>query len=128
MTGCYFHPSVANHPLVDRAFLAVHPSGGHCLVLAQDKVNATTFPKAVTDLNEATAILSSETGIPDVLLVVNVIGASEKTKAQNQLKFPYILVRSIEVDDFYSINFPPMVRYARERALLSTWAARVTID
>jgi hypothetical protein len=120
MTGCYFHPSVANHPLIDRAFVAVHPNGGICLVLAQDKVNATTFPKAVTDLNEAAALLSAKTGIHDVLVVVNVIGASEKTKAQDQLNFPYILVRSIEVEDFYSINFAPMVRYARERALLST--------
>jgi hypothetical protein len=119
MTGCYFHPSAANHPLIDRAFVAVHPNGGNCLVLAQDKVNATTFPKAVTDLNEAAALLAAKTGIHDVLVVVNEIGASDKTKSQDQLNVPYILVRSIEVDDFYSINFAPMVRYARERALLS---------
>jgi hypothetical protein len=119
MTGYYFHPEAANHPLIDRAFVAVHPRGGNCLVLAQDKVNATTFAKAITDLNEAAALLSAKHNIIDVLVVVNVIGASDKTRFQDHLNFPYILVRSIEVDGFYSINFAPMVRYARERAHLS---------
>lgn len=120
MTGYYFHPKVANHPLIDRAFVDVHPNGGNCLVLAQDKVNATTFSKAISDLNEAATLLSENTGIHDVLVVINVIGASDKTKSQVHLLFLYILVRSIEVDDFYSINFAPMVRFTQERAFLST--------
>jgi hypothetical protein len=119
MAGYYFHPKVGNHPLIDRAFIAVHPNGGVCLVLAQDKVNATTFSKAITDLNEAAALLSAKSGIHDVLVIVNVIGASDNTKSQHRLEFPYILARNTEVDDFYSINFAPMVRYARDRALLS---------
>ena len=100
-----------NHPLIDRAFVAVHPNGGNCLVLAQDKGNATTFSKAVADRNEAAVLLCEKSCIQDVLVAVNVIGASEKTKAQEKLKFPYILVHSIEVDDYYSINFAPMARY-----------------
>jgi hypothetical protein len=60
MTGYYFHLKVANHPSIDRAFVAVHPNGGKCLVLAQDKVNATTYSKAITDLNEAAALLSGK--------------------------------------------------------------------
>jgi mRNA-degrading endonuclease HigB of HigAB toxin-antitoxin module len=106
--------------LIDRAFVAVHPNGENCLVLAQDKVNRTTFTKAITDLNEAATLLSANTGIHDVLVVVTVIGASDRTKSQIRLKFPHILVRSIEVDDFYSVNFAPLVRYARKRACLST--------
>eukprot|EP00978_Attheya_sp_CCMP212_P041524 scaffold239002_cov62-Attheya_sp.AAC.2 len=119
MTGYYFHPKAPNHPLIDRAFVAVHPNGGKCLVVAQDKVNATTFSKAIADLNEAATLLSENAVIHNVLVLVNVIGASDKTKSQAHLNYPYILVRSNEVDDFYSINFAPMVKYARERALLS---------
>eukprot|EP00978_Attheya_sp_CCMP212_P006119 scaffold13790_cov54-Attheya_sp.AAC.1 len=105
MTGYYFHSKAANHPLIDCAFVAVHPNGGKCLVVAQDKVNATTFTKAITDLNEAATLISENAGIHDVLVIVNVIGASDKKKSQVHLNCPYILlVRSNEVDDFYSIS------------------------
>jgi hypothetical protein len=46
------------------------------------------------------------------------VGASDNTKSQVRLNYPYILVRSIVVDAFYSINFAPMVRYARDRFLM----------
>jgi hypothetical protein len=119
MPGYYFHPELSNHPLIDRAFVAVHPGGGKCLVVAQDKVNAASYSKAINDLNEAAKLLSENTSIRNVLIVVNVIGASEETTSQNRLKFPYILIRGSEVDDFYSVNFSPMVKYARRRALLT---------
>eukprot|EP00978_Attheya_sp_CCMP212_P013997 scaffold35411_cov56-Attheya_sp.AAC.2 len=84
MDAYYFHPDQANHPLVDRAYVAVHPDDNRtrCLVLAQDKVNAEGFPQAVKDLNEAADLLTSRSGLTEVLLIVNVIGASSCTRSQ----------------------------------------------
>jgi hypothetical protein len=93
----------------------------HCLVLAQDKVIAAGFIQAVKeDLNEAADLLTAKSGIEDVLLIVNVIGASDLPRSQSSLRFPQILVCNAEVDDFYSVNFSPMIHFPRLRASLST--------
>lgn len=54
-----------------------------------------------------------------VLCIVNVIGASERTRKQNEFEFPYVLVRDAEVDGFYSTQFVPVRRFLREQWLKS---------
>ena len=90
-----------------------------CMVIYQDKVNASDFGTACKSLEKAADLLSKSTGIDEVLLVVNVIGASEKTKSQKAMKWPYILVRNHEIRDYYSRNFASMVKFARQRHLLT---------
>ena len=116
--GMYYHPAVSNHPWLDRLVVGQHSKDSFCLVIYQDKVNAADFPDACKKLNKAANVLS---GPHQVLLVVNVIGATTNTTAQASLERPYILIREgDEVSSFYSRNFAEMVRYSRERHLLST--------
>jgi hypothetical protein len=119
--GTYYHPSAQNHPWIDRAFVAQGiQKNTFCLVLAQDKVNATDFPSACLGLNRAAEMLSQSSNIQNVLLIVNVIGASEQTSSQSSLKYPYILIRGAnEVSKFYSRNFAVMIGFARKRHQLS---------
>jgi hypothetical protein len=113
--GAYYYPSNSSHPAVDRAFIAVHKDDTtkECLVLVQDKINAEGFPKAVKDLNAAANLL--KTFDRPVLCIANVIGAGNLTKSQAIFKHPYVLVRDIEVDSFYSVNFAPAIRFLRSR-------------
>jgi hypothetical protein len=119
--GSYYHPSISNHPWVDRAYVAKHPDGAFCLVLVQDKVNATEFPEACDKLNKAADMfIADQSNLQDILLIVNVIGATEGTRTQSKLKWPYILIRGEdEVRKLYSANFADMVWFARKRHLLS---------
>jgi len=119
--GRYYHPAIGNHPWIDRLFVAVHPTNDQaCLVIIQDKVNGTDFPEACRMLQKAADLLSEAHDIQRVLLIVNVIGATEATTAQDKLKWPHILVRGeAEVQYYYSVNFADIVLYARRRHLLS---------
>ena len=119
--GTYYHPGVCNHPWVDRVYVAKHPEGDLCLVLAQDKVNASDFSDACVKLNKAAKILTATSKQLDkALLIVNVIGASEGTRAQSNLDWPYILIRGEkEVTRYYTVNFADMVWFARTRHLAS---------
>ena len=114
----HYHPAVSNHPWLDRLVVGQHSKDSFCLVIYQDKVNAADFPDACKKLNKAANVLS---GPHQVLLVVSVIRATTNTTAQASLERPYILIREgDEVSSFYSRNFAEMVRYSRERHLLST--------
>ena len=119
--GCYYHPKVSNHPWIDRIFVALHPVDKEkCLVIIQDKVNASDFPSACAKLQMAADLLSEAHSFKQVLLIANVIGASEGTSAQSKFTWPYILVRGDEeVRKYYSVNFADIVLYARRRHLLS---------
>ena len=122
--GKYYHPGTANHPWLDRLVVGAHSDdGSKCMIIYQDKVNQNDFASACKNLDKAADLLSSATKLNDVLLVVNVIGASELTRAQASLKWPYILVREIEISHFYSCNFASMVGFARKRHLLSQKAS-----
>lgn len=123
----YYHPRLSNHPWVDRAYVAIHPSKRQqCLVLVQDKVNKTDYGTACMKLNAAANMLvehykDANAGIDQCLLIVHDIGASTSTYAhKTHLEWPYLLVREKEeVTKFYSVNFVEIVWYARERHLLS---------
>ena len=118
--GKYYHPGSANHPWLDRLVVAQHKdSGEKCMIIYQDKVNQNDFAPACKNLANAARLLSSTTELKEVLLVVNVIGASNLTYAQAALKWPYILVRESEISQFYSRNFASMVLLARKRHFLS---------
>lgn len=121
--GQYYHPEISNHPCIDRAFVAQnrHDKKQLCLVLAQDKVNKSDFPDACRKLNRAAQVLTANSdALKDVLLIVNVIGASEGTHAQSQLEWPFVLIRGEqEVRKFYTPHFADMVWFARQRHILS---------
>jgi len=95
-----------------------------CLVLAQDKINASDFSDACRKLNKAARLLTTNSAtLNHVLLIVNVIGASEGTLTQrtrSELEWPFVLIRGQEeVKKFYTQHFADMVWFARERHLLS---------
>ena len=121
--GHYYHPEIPNHPCIDRAFVAWNPDDNKdvCFVLAQDKVNASDFSDACRKLNKAAHLLTEKSStLKNVLLIVNVIGASEGTRAQSELEWPFVLIRGYEeVRKFYTQHFGDMVWFARERHLLS---------
>ena len=112
--GAYYHPGLANHPWIDRFFMADTKSGKKCLVLYQDKINAAGFPDAVKDLNLAAKILTEELKV-HVLCIANVIDASDQTRSLLNFKYPYLLVRDSELDKFYTTNFAPAMRFLRTR-------------
>jgi hypothetical protein len=56
----------------------------------------------------------------EVLCIVNVVGASNKTTAGKRLRYPHVLVREDELDDFYSVNFAPIARFAPQCHELSS--------
>jgi hypothetical protein len=113
--GCYYHPSICNHPWVDRVYVAKQPDDTLCLVLVQDKVNAVDFSDTCDKLDKAADCLTTFPNLKHALLIVNVIGASELTCAQSKLRWPHILIRGKnEVCAFYSVNFADMVWFARE--------------
>jgi len=121
--GQYSHPERSNHPCIDRAFVAWNRDDKKevCLVLAQDKINASEFSDACCKLNKAARLLTTNSAtLKHVLLIVNVIGASEGTRAQSELEWPFVLIRGQEeVKKFYTQHFADMVWFARERHLLS---------
>mmetsp|Transcript_7043 Transcript_7043/g.17346 ORF Transcript_7043/g.17346 Transcript_7043/m.17346 type:complete len:543 (-) Transcript_7043:28-1656(-) len=121
--GQYYHPEISNHPYIDRAFVAWNRDDKKqvCLVLAQDKVNASDFPDACRKLNKAALLLTTNSDtLKDVLLIVNVIGATDTTRTQSELEWPFVLIRGQEeVKKFYTPHFADMVWFARERHLLS---------
>lgn len=120
--GRYYFPSISNHPWVDRAYVARNRNDKQlCLVLAQDKVNASDFADACDKLNKAASLLTGNSQkLKHVLLIVNVIGASDNTRAQSRLEWPHVLIRGRqEVKKFYTAHFADMVWFARERHLLS---------
>lgn len=120
--GQYYFPSAPNHPWVDRAYVTRNPNDKElCLVLAQDKVNSSDFAKACNHLNSAASLLTAKSKeLKQVLLIVNVIGATDQTRAQSILEWPYVLIRGQnEVRSFYTAHFADMVWFARERHLLS---------
>ena len=112
--GVYYHPGLANHPWIDRFFMADTKSGKKCLVLYQDKINAAGFPNAVEDLNLAAKILTEKLKV-EVLCIANVIDASGQTRSQSNFEYPYLLVRDSELDEFYTTNFAPAMRFLRTR-------------
>ena len=119
--GVYYHPNVSNHAMIDRFFLAEGAGENgrirNCLVLYQDKVNAAGFTGAVAGLNRAANLVQQNCDGLSVLCIVNVIGASERTRRQKEFEFPYVVVRDAEVDGFYSTQFAPAIRFLRERWL-----------
>ena len=118
--GKYYHPGSVNHPWLDRLVVGTHEDGeSKCMVIYQDKVNRTDFASACENLSKAADLLSAATGIGDVLLVVNIVGATKETGKQESLKWPHILVRDSEITNFYSCNVASMVEFARKRHELS---------
>lgn len=107
--GVYYPPGLANHPWIDRFFVAETKQEERCLVLYQDKINSTGFPGAVEDLYLAAKILTKELSMP-VLCIANVIGASDHASSQSKFEYPYLLVRDSELEDFYTTNFAPAMR------------------
>ena len=114
VVGVYYHPGLANHPWIDRFFMADTKNGKKCLVLYQDKINAAGFPNAVEDLNLAAKILTKKLKV-EVLCIANVIDASGQTRSQSNFEYPYLLVRDSELDEFYTTNFAPAMRFLRTR-------------
>lgn len=111
--GFYYHPSCDIHPWVDRAFVALGNESDHFVVLFQDKINDDP-PKAVAGLTSA-AKLMSDAGWERVLCVAHVVDASTRTRAQNAFEYPYLLIRSDQLNEYYSLNFAPAIRYVRDR-------------
>ena len=118
--GKYFHPDTANHPYIDRFFVASDGKIGstQCLVLYQDKVNSASFSEAVKKLMKAVDLLKPflEEMKMRVLCIANVIGAGE-TGAQSNFTVPYVLVRDTgkEIEAFYSVHFAPAIRHMRRK-------------
>jgi hypothetical protein len=112
----YFYPSEINHPWIDRAFTAQHPDAPAeiCIVLVQDKIND-DISKAVASLNSASAKLHEHHPNTPILLIVNVVGASEFSRKQSALQYPFILIRSGGLVEFYSASFTPIAQFARDR-------------
>ena len=111
--GKYLLPAASNHPWIDRACLAVHENGTHCLILYQDKIN-NNLPLAVKSLNAAATMLHSKMNIP-VLCVALVIGASNDTTCQKDFQFPYVLIRAEEVSKFFTPTFTSAIEFVRQR-------------
>lgn len=89
-------------------------------MLIQDKVNSADYSKACEKLELAANALAEAHGFDHVLLIVNVIGASDQTIAQKKLTWPHILVRGKDgVKNYYSESFADIVYYARRRHQLS---------
>jgi len=115
----YYAPKQVNHPLIDRAFIAKHnDTGDECFVLIHDKLNG-DMAKAVKDLNSAARLIKAWHLNMEVLCIVNLIGATSRSRNHKHLEFPYVLVRDDELDSFYSVNFAPVARFARSRHDLS---------
>lgn len=113
--GNYCYPDLKTHPCVDRACLArssLEP-GGMCLVLYQDKINA-DVPGAVNGLNKAADALKKTTykNIP-ILCVVDTVGAKQPT-SQDGLKYPYVLITSRNIEDYYTPQFAPAICLLRD--------------
>jgi hypothetical protein len=116
--GAYCAPSSPNHPWVDRAVLVSHCiTGEKCLVLIQDRVYKKGLPKAVDALNCAADALRKVLDVP-VLCIANVVGAT-LTTAQDNFRYPFILVRDPEVESFYTTTFASAIRFVRQRHALS---------
>ena len=82
------------------------------------KVNS-DFGTACKGLNTAASILSRKWKFTKILLVVNVFGANQNTRAQRTLEWPYILIRDKdEAKAYYSVNFADLIWYARDSHLL----------
>eukprot|EP00978_Attheya_sp_CCMP212_P031531 scaffold119495_cov48-Attheya_sp.AAC.2 len=105
--GSYYHPGMANHPWLDRLVVVAHKDDvSNCMIIYQDKVNHGDFASACKNLDKAADLFSSATGLNDDLLVVNVMGASELTRAQAKMKWPYILIREMEISHFILATLP----------------------
>ena len=115
--GKYYAPSAMQHPLIGRAFVS-SDGRDQAAVLIQYKLNK-DVPKAVKDLNTAANLIRAQNTEMEVLCIVNVIGAGAATTAQQSLEHPYTLVREGELDDFYSVNFSGVARFARQRKELA---------
>lgn len=118
--GAYYHPACAVHPWVDRAFIALfYPDRWQYLVLYQDKIN-NDLPKAVKGLN-STADMAVKAGwkADRILCVAHVVDATAKTTCQKDFRYPYVLIRSDELNSYYSCQFAPAIRFVRDRHQLS---------
>eukprot|EP00971_Amphidinium_carterae_P313882 6238303-Amphidinium_carterae.2 len=112
--GTYYYPNASNHPLIDRAVVAERQSDdGSCLVLYQDKLNK-DLPGAVKALNAAADAFKAEGWFDDkwkLLCVAHIADASAGTWSQDKFKHPYVLVRSSELDAFYTPTFAPAISF-----------------
>lgn len=116
MSAKYYHPMADNHPWVDR-FFVTKCKDETLIVLYQDKINAEGFSDAVQKLNFAVDMIKKNLPEYKVLCVLDVVGASSQTRKQNDLKSPYVLVRSDEIEQFYSVHFAPAIQFLRKRFL-----------
>ena len=120
--GKYYFPGNPSHTCIDRAVVAYNKDSCEtCLVLYQDKINAAGFPEAVKSLNKAAQLFAKD--YTQILCVACVIGASDKTRKQNDFAFPYLLVRAQEVEAFFTPTFAPAIQFLRKRHELSLEAA-----
>lgn len=118
--GCYYYPSICIHPWINRLFVAWNPDHSEeCLVIILDKVSSPDFASACEKLQQAADVLTAAHNIANVLLIVNVIGERESTRAQCQLTWPHILVGEDEVPVYYTVNFADIALYARKRHQVS---------
>lgn len=116
--GTYYHTQDPIHSWMDRFFVIKHGEEDW-LVLAQDKINATSFADAVKKLNFAVDLIKEKIPKMKVFCIANVIGASDQTRKQDEFKCPYLLVRDHEIDDFYTVHFGPAFSFLRTRWLKS---------
>ena len=107
----YLYPRLASHPAIDRACLISDERSNTALLIAQDKVNG-DLSKTVQDLNTAADKLGAALKV-SVLCVAHVVGASDKTTAQQGFRHAYILVREQEVEEFYTPTFARAIRFLR---------------
>jgi hypothetical protein len=114
-TNQYALPSATNHPWIDRAYWATHNTDRtQCLVLAQDKIND-DMSAAVESLNAAADAIRKEYRNLTILCIAHVVDASDLTRKQRDFRYPYLLIRSNEVAQFYTPTYEPAIIFCKDR-------------
>ncbi len=113
--GVYHHPSVDNHPLIDRA---ASDSTGQYVILCQDKINDDA-PTAVLSLNAARNLLAaddkrSRRKARQYICVANCIGAGV-VLCQKNFQGYYAMITDDDLERFYTPTLAHIFQYLRER-------------
>jgi hypothetical protein len=109
----YLLPPTRPKPLMGGSFFVIKHGEEDWLVLAQDKINATSFADAVKKLNFAVDLIKQKIPKMKVFCIANVIVASDQTWKQHEFTCPYLLVRDHEINDFYTVHFGPAFSFLR---------------
>ena len=109
----YYYPKASDHRAFESMCMAKSDDGGsEVLCLFQSKINA-DVAGAIEGLNQAAEELGA-LKVP-VLCVAHVVGASDKTTAQQGFRHAYILVREQEVEQFYTPTFARATHFLHAR-------------